>query len=320
MDNQPLLSLCIPTNGAVQWVLPVLDSIYRQNYDHDKVEIVITDNGKESQLADYLKDYDYQNLRYIPTTDDGFLNLVTSLKEGRGLFRKMINHRSVLKQNAIKKMVELVDKYKESQPMIYCSDGNVKGPEIIECNNLDQFIANLSYWTSWSAGIGFWRKDIEKIGSIELDIMFPNTSLLLDLRKDSRYVIWNGKYEQMADDAGKGGYDLFNTFAVHFLDIIEELFNDGRISQKTFNVVKSDLFGFLTVMYKSEVLLPTKHTFILNDIKKNMQVYYGTSGYWQMVFKAYLMIPYDYCLNNVKKILRPLLLIFRNKRNAWKTI
>ena len=307
MDNQPILSLCIPTNGAVQWVLPVLNSIYNQKYDLSKFEVVITDNGKSSQLASYLKDYDYPNLRYIVTNDEGFLNLVTSLKEGRGLFCKMINHRSVLEPGTIEEMIELVERYKDSQPVIYCSDGNVKGMEVIECKDLDQFIANLSYWASWSAGIGFWKKDIEQIGSVELDKMFPNASLLLNLRKESSYVIWNKKYEQMGDDAGKGGYDLYDTFAVHFLDIIKGLLVDGRISQQTFNAVKNDLFGFLTILYKNEAILPTKHTFILKDIKKSMQVYYGTSGYYRMVVKAYLMVPYEFCFAVVRKVLKPIL-------------
>lgn len=307
MDNQPILSLCIPTNGAVQWILPVLDSIYNQKYDLNKFEVVITDNGKDSQLASYLKNFDYPNLRYIPSSDEGFLNLVTSLKEGRGMFCKMINHRSVLKLGTIEEMIGLVTRYKDSQPIIYCSDGNVKGAEIIECKNIDQFIANLSYWASWSGGIGFWKKDIEKIDSVELDIMFPNASLLLNLRKESQYVIWNKKYEQMGDDAGKGGYDLFDTFAVHFLDIIKELLVDGRISRQTFNVVRNDLFGFLTVLYKNEAILPTKHTFILKDIKNSMQVYYGTFGYYRMVVKAYLLVPYEFCIALIRRVLRPIL-------------
>ena len=301
MDNQPLLSLCIPTNGAVQWVLPVLDSIYNQNYDLSKFEVVVTDNGRDSQLGTHIKNYTFSNLRYIPTTDEGFLNLVTSLKEGQGLFCKMINHRSVLEPGTIEEMVELVKRYKDSQPIIYCSDGNVKGPEVVECKDLDQFIARLSYWASWSAGIGFWKKDIEHISSVELDKMFPNASLLLNLRKESQYVIWNKKYEQMGDDAGKGGYDLYDTFAVHFLDLMKGLLDGGRICQKTFDIVKNDLFEFLTVLYKNETILPTKHTFILKNIKKSMEVYYGTSGYWRMVIKAYLMVPYDILCGVIRK-------------------
>ena len=92
MGNPLLLSLCIPTNGAVKWVMPVIESIYAQGYDLTKFEVVITDNGKDSQLSEHISKLSYPNLRYRQTKDEGFLNLVTCLKDGRGLFCKMINH------------------------------------------------------------------------------------------------------------------------------------------------------------------------------------------------------------------------------------
>lgn len=290
MDNQPTLSLCIPTNGAVEWVLPVLDSIYKQNFDLTLFEVVITDNGKDSNLSDYLKDYNYSNLRYIPTTDEGFLNLVTSLKEGRGMFCKMINHRSILLPGSISKFVDLIEKYKETQPIIYCPSGNSSVKGIVECNDLDEFVNALSYWCSWSAGIGFWQKDIPNFEGIKLDDMFPNASLLFEVRKSSKYVIWNEPYMKMEDDAGKGGYDLFQTFGVGFLDIINGLRLRKRIGHNTFIKVKHDLYGFLSSLYVSEVLLPTKHTFIIGDVRQSMNVYYGDFSYKKMVllgrFKA----------------------------------
>lgn len=308
MDKQPILSLCIPTNGAVKWILPVIESIYSQGYDNEKFEVVITDNGKDSQLPAHIAKMDYPNLRYKQTTDEGFLNLVSCLKEGRGLFCKMINHRSVMLPGSITDMVSLVEKYKDTQPVIYCSDGNIKSDgDYIECPDTDSFVRHLSYWCSWSAGIGFWQKDISNIPNIELNEMFPNTSLLFEIRKDSEYVIWNKKYEQMCDDSGKGGYDLFHTFGVVLLDIIKGLLNSGRIQQRTFGIVKNDLFVFLTTLYQNEIIMPTKHTFILKDIKKSMRMYYGNNGYYWMVVKAYMLVSYNCCVNRLKKAFKQLL-------------
>ena len=57
--TKPLVSLCIPTNGVVEWVFPVLDSIYNQSVDNALFEIVITDNGNnvvfKKSIQDYLK-------------------------------------------------------------------------------------------------------------------------------------------------------------------------------------------------------------------------------------------------------------------------
>lgn len=307
MDKQPILSLCIPTNGAVQWVLPVLDSIYRQKFDLTKVEVVITDNGKDSQLAGYLKEYSYPNLRYIKTNDEGFLNLVTSLKEGNGLFCKMINHRSVLVDGAIEKLLNLVERYKDSQPIIYCSSGMINTPEIVECKNVDELLQNLSYWCSLSAGIGFWKNDISHIDEIDLNVMFPNTSMLFHIREDAHYLIWNYSYQIMADDAGKGGYDVFYTFAVVLLDLVRDLCVAGRVTTQTFLKLKMDLLAFVEGLYFGEVVLPTKHTFIIKDVKQSLMVYYGAYYYYRMVIKSYIKAP-------VWLMAKPILKIIRRKK------
>lgn len=304
MDKQPILSLCIPTNGAVQWVLPVLDSIYRQKFDLTKVEVVITDNGKDSQLASYLKDYDYPNLRYIQTSDEGFMNLVTSLKEGNGLFRKMINHRSILVDGAVEKMLDMVEQYKESQPIIYCSSGMIDTPEIVECKNVDELLQNLSYWCSLSAGIGFWKNDISHIDEIDLNVMFPNTSLLFHIREDAHYLIWNYTYQIMADDAGKGGYDVFNTFTVVLLDLVRDLCVSGRVSTQTFLKLKKQLLTFVEGLYLSEVAMPAKHTFIIKDVKQNMMVYYGSYYYYRMVVKSYIKAPFWLMVRAIQRIIK----------------
>lgn len=39
--NNPIVSLCMPTNGVAEWVFPVLDSIYNQGCDNNLFEIVL---------------------------------------------------------------------------------------------------------------------------------------------------------------------------------------------------------------------------------------------------------------------------------------
>lgn len=304
MDKQPILSLCIPTNGAIEWVLPVIDSIYSQGYDNEKFEVVITDNGKDSQLPGYIAKMNYPNLRYKQTTDEGFLNLVTSLKEGKGLFCKMINHRSVLTEGTIEKMVSLIELYKDSKPMIYCSNGYANVGDIQECDNLDEFVRGLSYYSSWSAGIGFWNKDISHFDQIELYDLMPNAPLLFNIRDESKYVIWNIPYMKMENDAGKGGYDLFQTFAVGYLDIINELRFKKRISQDTFIKIKKELYVFLCKLYLLEVVLPTKHSFIIGNIRNSMSVYYNDYNYYEMVIKAWIKAPYRFSKICLKCLIR----------------
>ena len=114
--NEPLLSICIPTNGISKWILPTLEAIYSQNVDISLYEVVITDNGADSTLSQDLELYKYDNLHYVRTNDSGFLNLVTSLECGNGTLRKMLNHRSVIIPGTIERWLSFAEKYKKTKP------------------------------------------------------------------------------------------------------------------------------------------------------------------------------------------------------------
>ena len=63
--SNPILSLCMPTNGISEWVFPVLDSIYSQGCKNDDFEVVITDNGNNEEFKQYIKAYiqKHQNIQ-----------------------------------------------------------------------------------------------------------------------------------------------------------------------------------------------------------------------------------------------------------------
>lgn len=287
-NNEPLLSICIPTNGIIEWVVPVIESIYAQGVDNSLFEVVITDNGGKSDLAKVAMRFNYVNFHYYQTTSPGFTNQIDAFEKCSGTFCKMLNHRSKMIPGSIEKMINIVKKYQDTKPILYFAEGHAKGGEFVECANTDEFVQSLGIWCSWSCGTGVWKVDLGTIRDKMFDMMFPHTLFLFDLREDSKYVIWNGNYELMSDDIGKGGYDLFQTFGVRFLDILNCLRIEERIAQDTFLRVKSELLVFLSTLYANEVVLPTKHTFIIGNVRQSMNVYYGDYYYAKIVAGGYL--------------------------------
>ena len=54
--SSPLLSLCIPTNGIIELIFPVLESIYSQNdVDSSLFEVVVMDNGDNREFKIKIK-------------------------------------------------------------------------------------------------------------------------------------------------------------------------------------------------------------------------------------------------------------------------
>lgn len=276
MSNTKLLSICIPTNGAVQFVLPVLESIYTQGVDDNLFEVVITDNGKDSLLESSLDDFrGHDNLHYYKSESQGFVNQVDSFKRSNGLYIKMLNHRAKLLPGALDAFIQMVKKYQDTQPCIYCSDGVLKNPEYTECKDFNEFVRDLSIYSSWSAGVGIWQKDKSVLDSIEYNKMFPHASILFETRVESKYVIWNRKFMEMGAEPTKGGYNLFHTFAVVYLDLLKNLQNRGRITSVTFNCVKKDLRDFLSDWYYNIFIAPNLYSFYTEDYKKHILVYYN---------------------------------------------
>ena len=238
------------------------------------------------------------------TNDSGFLNLVTSLECGNGTLRKMLNHRSVIIPGTIERWLSFAEKYKKTKPVLFFSDFRLKKGGCIECENIDSFIENLSYWSSWSAGLSIWDIDVDRIKTVKLNEMFPNTSLLLNIRETAEYVICDDKYQEMQDETGKGGYDLFHTFAVTYLDILSELRIHKRISERTFISVKKDLKGFLLMWFRTLLHDKDKYTFVNSDIKQSFLVYYSEKDYYYINALAYLLLPFDLLIIKVKKLIK----------------
>lgn len=291
MEQQILLSICIPTNGKVQWVIPVLESIYTQNVDQNCFEVVVTDNGIDDELEKALSKIGYSNLHYERTNATGFLNIVNSLQAAKGLFCKLHNHRSCMLPNMLQELLSLVKRYADEQPVIYCTNGVLSNcNELLECEDFNTFVARMSYWSSCMAGIGMWHKDIPQLNHIQFNKMFPNTSILFEMRQQSKYIIWNKIYEKQQDGKGKGCYNLFHTFGVVYLDILSELRMRDRITIETFLSVKHDLYKWLCDLYYYMVVRKVDTSFDLVHIRRSMNIYFGTFQYIKMALSVYVII------------------------------
>ena len=82
MTEQIKVSLCIPTNGIVKWVRPVLDSIYASRCRESEYEVIVTDNGNDPEFQSMMEQYAarYQNLIYKKTDAVQFLNQIEAFK------------------------------------------------------------------------------------------------------------------------------------------------------------------------------------------------------------------------------------------------
>ena len=277
-----LLSLCIPTYGVSEWVFPVLDSIYNQNVDEELYEVVVTDNGNNKDFEEKIIDFSkkHSNLIYKKTTAYSFLNEIESYKAASGEFIKFINHRTILLQGSLQYFIEFVKDNIEKKPVVYFTTGMLKENKVTSLNSFDGFVKKLSYWSSWSTGMSFWKEefeDIEKIETSEFNELFPHTNILFRQRKKNNYIVDDTVLleEINIDDTKKGKYDLFYAFAVEYPSIILDLLRSNDISLETFNSVKIDNLFFISRLYFNYVKRKKKCSYDLSSFDKSITVFYS---------------------------------------------
>lgn len=251
-----LLSLCMPTNGVVQWVFPVLDSIYSQNIDEDLYEIVITDNGDNQEFKTKIREYlkEHQNIVYLETKALPFINEIEAYKQGNGELLKFVNHRTLLVDGALKRLIDYAYANKEERPITYFSNGVLDfSKSKHEFNTFNSFVKNLSYWSSWSTGMAIWKKDFDNMPDdiSEYNELFPHTNVLFNERDRGNYIIDNSIiFEEMSQGKRpKGNYNLYYAFGIEYPQIIEQLLKDNHISIDTYNYILDKNLDFIASLY-----------------------------------------------------------------------
>lgn len=264
-----LLTLCIPTNGILEWCQPVFESIYQQGVDEKLFQVVVTDNGNNQEFEKIAHQYqtNHENFVYRKTNAQGFLNQIESFKLSEGKLVKFLNHRNCLEPGALDYLVNYA-KYGDEDTVVYFSEGNLKKGVVIEENNFDSFVKDLGLYTTWSGGLAFWHKDLEQIDRLKsFNSLFPHTDVLFMKRHAKKYVIVDQVLTKSlpTDDTKKGHYNLFYAFADEYMNILKELRDAGDITNSTYQSVSKKLEKFISALYAQYILLKLPCSYELTD-------------------------------------------------------
>lgn len=285
-----LLSICIPTNGVSRWVVPNVKQIYSLGTDNDIFEVVVADNAPNEEMDAAMAEFsNYPNFRYVKTKAEGFYNIIENFVQAKGDFMIKINHRCLMRKGSIERIYQLGCDYIEEKPLMFLSNGNLNENRLMKFDTFDGYLRKLSYWSSLSEGLFFWKEDLLEVPNIKFAPMSPNVSLMFNSKTKKSFVIDDIKFGGAQDSTGKYGYDLFNTFAVLYLDLVNQVRIEGYLSKEGFLEIKKDLSNWLRDIYLNMVVMRHHGNYILKDIKKDMSVYYTKEEYYKMVFYGWIV-------------------------------
>lgn len=299
----PVISLCLPTNGVIEWVFPVLDSIYNQKVENDLFEVIVTNNGNNHQFDIMMQEYagKHNNLIYKKTDAYMFHNQLEALKLASGVYLKFVNHRGVFQDGALREMINIILENTTDMPVIFFSNGTLKKGEYV-LDSFDSFVGTLKRYVSWTTGVGIWKSDYEKIpDDVRIDKISPHSCILFSERKKKKYLIENFVFSKDIDtDASKKGtYNLFKAFAVEEVTIALNLLIDGDISAKTFKAVKKDYRNFVSELYYIYIIKKEPCSYDLTGFNDSMGIFFTKAD----IYIGGLGLIFKKMLNKVTRIL-----------------
>lgn len=295
----PLLSICIPCFGRVEYLRNTLNSIYQDNADVniDRYEVVISDNDPKQAISVLVNEFKmYPNLRYFHTECEGFMNSYHVLKYAQGEFLKLHNSQTLFKKGALRAIINEIKKYRESHALIFYTNGLLHKFKSKEYDTFNDFMYHLSYWSSWSNGFNIWKDDFKKLGDIKLNKLFPHTSIFLTQNNAKRYCINDAILFDVQRIPKRGGHNKFEAFTIEYPSLIDDSYKKGDIDVRTKkHILKGIMYEFLPSLIFNKYIARIE-TFESTGFKKNIKVYFPS---------------YSYYLVLILSVFQPIRLLFR---------
>lgn len=287
------LSLCIPTNGISEWVIPVLDKIFQEKADRSLWEVVVTDNGKDEAFQKQMLEYEskYENFVYKKTDAYLFDNQIEALRLASGQYLKFVNHRSIIKDGTVQWFIDEIKKNLEQKPVIYWSNGSLKYDKEREYDDIDGYAKALGEVASWTTGVGVWKEDFDTIPeNHEFNKISPHSDVLYWVKENRKYKIIDNQWAVDIDTSHKqkGKYDLFKAFAIEEISIPLNLYLDGHISAKTLKHIIKRYEILVAGFYCNFVILRTPCSYDLSGLDESLGVFLSKR---KVVARAIAMIP-----------------------------
>jgi hypothetical protein len=283
------LSICIPTRNRAIVLHKTLLSIFNSYSNSLDFEVVIYDSSDNSDTETMVKsDFCNANLSYVKGEDFGYLNLIEAMKLGSGEYLKLHNDYAVFNEGSIQIMIDEIEKRLNTESLLLFSNGSLRQLTTSTFISFDDFLNKLSFYSTWSNVFGMWNKDFSLLYDVNLNPMFPHTTLLFLMSDKAEYNINDSLLFRNIDIQNKGGYNLFHVFSKDYLGMVEACYAERKISLKTFTHIKTDMYyNFFIPWYSQTKILKNVYTFSLKNIKQSITAHYSEYEYFKMVYLAY---------------------------------
>lgn len=255
----PLISICIPTRNRANILRRTLESVVSQPEfsDSELFEIAVSDNCSDDETDAVVQEYSRRYPgRIVHSRNDsniGFGNLLKALSLGTGDYLKLNNDTLVHRPGSLAALLEDVRQAKTGDVLFFPNGSAPRKEDRFLSDSLDDFVRDVSYWTTWSSAFGIWRNDRDeclRLFEEKRSSEMPHAYVLLHLVASGRRACTDNRelFESVVPDK-KGGYNIAQVFGCFYTAFLFEFSVSGKLSSRTLAREKFRLFNFIARWY-----------------------------------------------------------------------
>ena len=279
----PIYSICIPCYKRRDIVRNTLKSIYEDNSDVSlsDYEVIISDNDPLHEIEQLVSEFGiYENFHYYKTECEGFMNSYYALSYGHGDFLKLHNSQNKFRKGVLKGLVEEVKSSLNSKMPIFYTSGLLYKFKSSIYDSFNDYMYALSYWSSWSGGMTIWRENFLSAKDVELNPLFPHTSIFLTQFKSRCFCINDVVICDVQRVAKRGGHNKFEAFTIHYPSLIDKCWREGHINSMCKEHIYKDIYREYLPTLLFNKYIARIETFEAKGFKKNCKQYFPYGAYY----------------------------------------
>jgi len=252
-----VLSICIPTYNRAPYLQQTLDSIVAQDAfcNGNEIEIVIADNTSEDETEAVARRFQQaypdkiQYHRHAETISPD-LNFEFVMQQGRARYLKLHNDNLMVNPGSLTEILKVISATAAEKPVLFFTNGNhARGNQLEVMNNMTEFLARVSYISTWIGGFGMWRDEFlamtDFARNAHLRLVQTDVVLRLLAMGKRAIVMYDRYFTGLAipnkGNYKKGGYNIAEVFGQNYLSLLKPYVNAGKIARAQYEFEKRSL-------------------------------------------------------------------------------
>lgn len=291
MNNQPVLSICIPIYNRISFLKRHFDQYLKcKDLFKDKVHLFISDNCSEDDLQSLVKEYSSQGLilEYSRNSEnigpDG--NFIKCFNSARGKYVWLLGSDDIPVDGFIETLVNVLEKYDYGYLFLnnYCND-----KQLTDYCDVGDMLQKINVWITFMSANIFKTEFVKNVkGEDYMGTYLIQVPYFLEgIISGQTNAILNYTWIQKGNDAANnGGYNLFKVFVDNLLAIVYEKVQNRQISLNSYERFKKSIYCNFLRSYVDALLIRRdegmRNNFDTEDAMRILMKHYGCKPYFYL--------------------------------------